>query len=299
MPRPWHPTPFLTFSIVLTLLGGLLAAVAPACWPVWLGLVLSDHLVLVGSGFVPWSTLLGANLSRLPQRPGAPARVALTFDDGPDPETTPAILAILAARDTRATFFCVGSRARTYPDLVRAIARAGHEIGNHSWSHAPWFWFLGPAALTEQIISTQRVLGRLAGTAPAWFRAPAGIRSPLLDLVLCRLGLRLVSWSRRGFDTVDRNAERVSARLTMHLGAGDILVLHDRASSRDPKGQPIVLSLLPRLLDTIAARGLATVTLGETLMDDSGARIEDQPTAIREGRAAPPGGRRDEIPPHA
>jgi peptidoglycan/xylan/chitin deacetylase (PgdA/CDA1 family) len=105
------------------------------------------------------------------------------------------------------------------------------------------------------------VIAGLTGRPPAFFRAPAGFRSPLLDPVLARCGLRYVSWTRRGFDAVDGNVRRVAARLTRDLAAGDVLVLHDRAYRRGPAGEPAALAVLAAVLERIAAAGLKCVSL--------------------------------------
>ena len=97
--------------------------------------------------------------------------------------------------------------------------------------------------------------------APKFFRAPAGLRNPLLDPVLQRLGLQLASWTRRGFDTVNTDAAAVLTRLTARLTAGDILLLHDGHAARSPGGRPVVLDVLPALLAAIHERGLRAVTL--------------------------------------
>jgi peptidoglycan/xylan/chitin deacetylase (PgdA/CDA1 family) len=97
--------------------------------------------------------------------------------------------------------------------------------------------------------------------APRFFRAPFGTRSPLLDPALARLGLSLVSWTRRGYDTVDGDAARVLRRLVSGLAAGDVLLLHDGVTVREHRAEPTVLAVLPWLLDELAARGLKAVSL--------------------------------------
>lgn len=97
------------------------------------------------------------------------------------------------------------------------------------------------------------------------FRAPAGLRSPLLDPVLARLGLRLVAWTRRGFDTRSADPATVSRRLMTGLQAGDILLLHDGSSARSPAGVPVIVAVLPALLEAVAAAGLRLVTLADAL----------------------------------
>ena len=256
--RPWRPPGFLLFSGLVALVCAVGAAFQPQHWAAFLAVALATQVVLIGSGFIPKSRLLGANLSRMSAVGGQPNRVALTFDDGPDPEVTPEVLKILAKYQVQATFFCVGKRAEENPELVARITEAGHNLGNHSWSHSHGFWFFGPRRLREEIGLTQKVLLELGGQRTAVFRAPAGIRSPILDAVLAEFGLILVSWTRRGFDTVDRNPKRVLHRLTSSLATGGILLLHDGSAARTSDGIPVVLEVLPPLLDEVHRRGFVT-----------------------------------------
>src|SRR4030095_9428407 len=119
-----------------------------------------------------------------------------------------------------------------YPEIVREIARRGHSVENHSNRHRNGFAGYGLRRLSRDIEAAQETLSALAGRAPAFFRAPMGLRSPLLDPVLARHGLTYVSWTRRGFDTIDGSPARVLARLVRGLSAGDILMLHDRTPAR-------------------------------------------------------------------
>lgn len=258
----WRPAPFLVFTIVVSVVGVIGAVAQPAHRWAYISGVLVAQVVLIGSGFVPRSRLQGPNISRLSADRARRGVVALTFDDGPDPDVTPGILEILARREIRATFFCVGKKAKENPRLFSDICEAGHEIGNHSWSHFNLFWFLGPRGLVRELGATQALCERLTGQTPLFFRAPAGIRSPLLDAVLARLDLRLVSWSRRGFDTVDGNWKRVLRRLTNRLAAGDIILLHDGSVARGPDGVPVVFDVLPRLLDSLEDLGFEVGFLG-------------------------------------
>jgi peptidoglycan/xylan/chitin deacetylase (PgdA/CDA1 family) len=244
---------------------GLLLA-APRTWPWALGAILSDHALLLWGSLWPQSRLVGENLRRLPEAAARARKVALTFDDGPDPEVTPLVLRLLAERRARATFFCVGARAARYPDLVREMARRGHGVENHSFSHPSGFCFYGPQALGKEIDGAQTTLGALSGTEPRFFRAPAGLRNPWVEGALRARGLRLVSWTRRGLDTVTCQPQAVLDRLTRGLGAGDILLLHDRKGGRG-MGRPPVLEVLPRLLDRLEASGLESATLAEGALE--------------------------------
>jgi len=240
-------------------------AIHPQWWPAWAAGLLADHGLLAVAGLLPRSAILGPNLRRLPEAAAARGEVALTFDDGPDPEVTPAVLSLLAQADARATFFCIGERLRRHPALAREIVACGHAIENHTQRHRHDFSLLGPARIEREVVAMQRTVAELAGAAPRFFRAPAGLRNALLEPVLARLGLQLASWTRRGYDTASGDARRVRERLARGLGGGDILLLHDGNAARDGRGKPVVLEVLPRLLDDLAARGLCSVTLREAL----------------------------------
>ena len=120
---------------------------------------------------------------------------------------------------------------------------------------------MGVRGFVRELRLAQETLTRITGRAPQFFRAPAGLRSPLLDPALNRTGLQLSAWTRRGFDTVDHDADKVARRLLRKLGAGDILLLHDGNAARTARGVPVILEVLPRVLDAIRAAGLQPVTL--------------------------------------
>lgn len=257
--RPWAPA--LRWSVPWHGAMAIGCVLAPAAWPWWLAGLAGNHLLLTGAGLVPRSSLLGPNIRQLPDEARAQKMVALTFDDGPDPEVTPQVLELLAQARVRCSFFCIGARLMAFPDLARAIVAAGHSIENHTHSHTHRFSFLGPDGLRAEIQAAQADVLSLTGQTPRFFRAPAGLRNPLLEPVLADLGLHLTSWTRRGFDTVSGDAERVYPRLERGLAAGDILLLHDGHSARTTTGRPVVLDVLPRLLERLASRRLLPVTL--------------------------------------
>ena len=260
----WRPTPLVAASVGLHALAAGSVLVEPDVWPWALGAVAGSHLFMGGLGLLPRSTWIGANIRRLPAASAARREIALTFDDGPDPEVTPKVLEILAARGARCTFFCVGNRVRTFPDLCAEIVRQGHAVENHSDRHPEAFMLLGWRNVERQVAQGQEAIRAATGMTPRFFRAPLGFRSPLLDPLLHRAGLRLVSWTRRGFDTNTQPA-RVVKRLTRNLGAGDILLLHDHNSAITPAGTPGVLESLPRVLDAIERAGLHCVTLRDAI----------------------------------
>ena len=256
--RPWRPSSAVQLTILIHLAALLALLFWPGWWP-WVVVVLvANHLALGLIGMWPRSRLLGDNIIRLPDAAARRGEIALTFDDGPHPEVTPQVLDILDHYGAKASFFCVGKTAAAHPDIVRKILHGGHTIENHSMRHSGLFGFYGPVALRRDIGSAQAVLSGIAGQPPHFFRAPMGIRNPMLDPVVTQLGLHYMSWTRRGFDTVARDPAVVLKRLLHGLAAGDILLLHDR---RSVHGEPIVLSVLPALLEKLAAAGLKPVSL--------------------------------------
>jgi peptidoglycan-N-acetylglucosamine deacetylase len=259
--RAWRPGVVIWLSAALHA-GALIALFMwPQQWALILAAVLLNHVVLAAIGIWPRSTLLGANMLRLPQAAVARNEIALTFDDGPDPEVTPRVLDILDAHGAKASFFVIGDKAAAQPGLIRDIVKRGHSIENHSRGHSKAFGFFAWTALRDDIRAAQEIIAGITGERPVFFRSPMGIRNPMLEPVIARLGLRYITWTRRGFDTVSDDPGIVLERLSRKLAAGDILLLHDRKS----RSRAIVLDVLPPLLDRIAAAGLKPVTLRAAL----------------------------------
>ena len=257
----WRPTPLVASSVGLHCVAGASALLAGEAWPWAIGAVAANHLVLGAAGMWPRSTLLGPNIVRLPASAIARREIAFTFDDGPDPEVTPRVLDILEAHGVRASFFCIAEQAARHPDICREIARRGHAVENHSRTHLLHFALRGPGGTRREVSAAQSDLAAITGRLPRFFRAPAGIRSPFLDPVLHDLGLKLVSWTRRGFDTRRSDAEEVATLLAAGMAAGDILLMHDGNCARTADGRPVVLQVLPRLIGEAQSLGLRPVTL--------------------------------------
>jgi len=261
----WRMPLLVKASGALHLAAGAAVIASPATWPWALGAVALDHALVTATGLWPRSTWLGPNLRRLPDASAARGEVSLTIDDGPNPEVTPAVLDLLDAAGARATFFCIAAHAEAHPQLCREIVRRGHSVQNHSHRHSHTFSLLGSRGFAREIERAQDALAQITGQRPRFFRAPAGLRNPFLAPVLHELRLELVSWTRRGFDTVKHDPADVLARLTHELRAGDILLLHDGNGARTASGRPVVLEVLPALLKRFAAAGLRTVTLPEAM----------------------------------
>lgn len=251
----------------LVLVGSIaLTAWQPQWWLWSLGAVLTFHFILTIAGLLPRSTLLGPNITRLPEESAQRGEVAITIDDGPDPVVTPQVLDILDRYQAKATFFCIGRQAEKHPELCREIVRRGHAIENHSLSHYWYLSLLDPWSIHREVSEAQKVLGSICGQMPKFFRPTAGLRNPALEPVLVHCNLRLCSWSKRGFDTRVDNPDAVLKSLTRDLKGGDILLLHDGNAARGSGDKPVILEVLPRLLEALAQAGLRSVTLRATIL---------------------------------
>jgi peptidoglycan-N-acetylglucosamine deacetylase len=256
----WKPSPTLQASAALHL--GALAGIAvglPLSWAA--GAVVANHALLTAAGLWPRSTLLGSNMLRLSQAACEANQIAITIDDGPNPEVTPAVLDILDAWNAKASFFCIGRLIEAHPHIAQEIIRRGHSIENHSYGHRHHFSLMGMRSLRQEITKTQEIISQTTGYTPAYFRAPAGLRSPLLDPILQSLDLKLVSWTRRGFDTMTNDHNKILRRLQTGLAAGDILLLHDGNCAHTVTDEPVVIGVLTTLLASLNSKGLKSVSL--------------------------------------
>jgi len=176
--------------------------------------------------------------------------LALTFDDGPS-EATPAILDILACHNAPATFFMCGANVQRLPAIARAVAAAGHEIGNHSYSH-PYLFLKPPAAIRDDLRRAQDAIAAHTGVQPRWFRAPFGVRWFGLRRAQAELGLTGVMWTTIGYDW-KLKAEEVANRVSAQAANGSIVCLHDgrELRVRPDVGATVeaVRRLVPLLLD--------------------------------------------------
>jgi peptidoglycan/xylan/chitin deacetylase (PgdA/CDA1 family) len=270
-PRRWpvtgHPKALkLTTAWHSAALAG--CAIAPSTWPWWLAGTAVNHAAVTLAGLWPRSSVLGPNWTRLPAVTGNANCIALTIDDGPDPVVTPRVLDLLDHYGIRATFFCIGERARRYPSLTREIVARGHAVENHSQTHRHTFSVKAPDALAREVGTAQHTLTELTGQRPVFFRAPAGLRNVLLEPVLQDLDLRQVASTKRGFDTREANPERVKQRLLHNLAARDILLVHDGNAATTANGQAVLLAVLPRVFGAARHQGLRFITLRQAFVDE-------------------------------
>jgi peptidoglycan-N-acetylglucosamine deacetylase len=193
--------------------------------------------------------------------------VALTFDDGPNPATTPRILALLAEANASATFFVLGEKVERHPEVLKDLVLAGHSVGVHGYEHDRLYAFKSPSAVALDIERAQAIIERSAGVRTRWFRPPVGQVSPRTAEGAERAGVEIVGWSVRGFDGIrGADPERVALRIERGLEAGAIVLLHDAAERDD--FTPASVEALPKVLESIARKGLRVVPL-QTLIEDA------------------------------
>lgn len=261
MSRIWTPSAALKASAALHVGAALGTAALPVFWPFTLAAIAANHALLTVAGLLPRSRLLGPNITHLSAAAIQRREIALTIDDGPDPEVTPRVLDLLDESGVQASFFCIGHRARAHPALCKEISARGHRVENHGYSHSNAFSLFSPARMRADIAAAQSTLSDITGQAPLFFRPTAGLRNPFLEPVLASLDLHLASWTRRPYDTRDGRTVQVLQRLTRGLRPGDILLMHDGHAALTEQGQAVILATLPQLLDTFKHLKLSPVTL--------------------------------------
>lgn len=257
----WHSSWLIRISILVHILLLGFVLLYPQFWRYALLVFVLNHLIIAITGLLPRSHWLGSNWTHLPTWSAKRNEIALTIDDGPEPEVTPQVLDMLDRYQVKATFFCIGRRAMLYPELTREIVQRGHDIGNHTQHHHFNFSLSGPQAIYREVVAAQQTLAEITGITPRFFRAPAGLRNLFLAPVLARLNLQLAHWSIRAYDTQVKNPERVKTKLLGGLKSGAILLLHDGNAARTKSDDPMILAVMPTLIEAAKKKNLRFVTL--------------------------------------
>jgi len=189
--------------------------------------------------------------------------VAITFDDGPDPLTTPLLLQLLLKRQIKATFFVTGEKAAAYPELVKELVRQDHLVGNHSYKHSYRMLFKTSPTIVEDIEAAQKVFNDF-GIRPLAFRPPAGITSPRLGSALLKTGMYLVNFSCRPLDGGNRRISNIASRTLKRIRPDDIVLLHDNRPP-DEGLIPAWLKEIDLLLAGIENKGLMVLPLSDLI----------------------------------
>ena len=190
----------------------------------------------------------------------ASKRVALTFDDGPDPRSTPQLLEWLRTEKISATFFCIGQKVEANPDLAAEIVRDGHLLQNHSHAHSNFTNFYGTARLQRELELTQTAIQKATGVAPVYFRPPVGLSNPNTFRAAKKLNLQVIGWTIRSLDTIIRDPSKIVVRITRGLRPGAIILLHDGNIPAEK-----LLATVKSSLDSLRRLGYEVVRLDELL----------------------------------
>lgn len=209
---------------------------------------------LLSSSTSPLSSPLFQGNPRLPE-------VALTFDDGPLPSSTPQILAILQRFGIKASFFCIGQQVLAYPTIVRQESTDGDLVEDHTWSH-PNLVYLPVPALSRQLSMTENTIYRFTSTLPTFFRPPYGATDATVLAQAKKLHLSIVMWSVDPRDWSLPGSQAIIARVLSATHNGSIILLHDGGGNRAQ-----TIAALPTIINALQARGLRFVTI-QQLVDD-------------------------------
>ena len=187
-------------------------------------------------------------------------QISLTFDDGPDPRSTPQLLDWLREEKIPAAFFCIGKHVEKNPELAARIVREGHLLENHSYAHSNFTNFYGRSQLRTELVQAQEVIEKTCGVAPTFFRPPVGLSNPNTFRVADELNLRVIGWNIRSFDTITATPQKIVARVQRNLWPGSIILLHDGNIPAEK-----LLATVKSLLDTLRGLGYEVVRLDELL----------------------------------
>ncbi|MBP2704032.1 polysaccharide deacetylase family protein [Microbispora sp. RL4-1S] len=222
---------------------------------------LAAALLHAGPG-AAWLPVVRRRLPRLAGL-GAPGHVALTFDDGPDPRSTPLFLDELDRLGCRATFFLLGEMLERHPEVGRDVVLAGHEVAVHGWGHGNAL-LAPPGRVTAEVGRAARLVRAVTGLRPVWYRPPYGVLSAETLFAARRHGLRPVLWTAWGRDwTARATPESVMATLAPGLRGGATLLLHDCDHTSAPGSWRSALGALAPVVDLCRRAGLRVGPLGE------------------------------------
>ena len=182
--------------------------------------------------------------------------VALTFDDGPHPNTEK-ILDLLKAYQMKATFFCIGKEIEKHPSIIQRMVEEGHIVGNHTYSHTSKMGFLKTKEVIDEIEKTNTIIESITHKKPDLFRPPFGVTNPNIAKAIADTDMKVIGWNIRSLDTIYKSSEQVVQRVVPQLHKGAIVLLHDNLSTS--------IETLEQLLCSLQEKQLQSVTIPELL----------------------------------
>lgn len=204
-------------------------------------------------------------------------KLALTYDDGPNDPHTLRLLEVLAQHDVRATFFVIGRFVTQRPDIVRELMRAGHAVGNHTFSH-PNLIFASAERTRKEIADCQEVLLETTGETSRLFRPPFGGRRPGTMQLARALGLEPVMWNVTGYDWSAPQADSIVARVSRQIRGGNVILLHDGSHLRMGADRSQTVIATDRIIAKCKAQGYDFVTIPEMMGEEA---VSSQLSVIR------------------
>ena len=219
----------------------------------YLGLVFVYLGISVGMAFFSSSGFHYSNVLSHGDR--SKPLLALTFDDGPDPGSTPIVLDILKKHRIKAAFFIIGKKIAGNEALLQRISDEGHITGNHSWSHS-FFWdFYSAGRMAEEIRQNILETKKITGKRMNLFRPPYGVINPMVAKAISKNGVKVVGWSFRSFDTASVSPESLLKKTTAGIRPGDILLFHDSSK--------LTAGILDKIIVSLQGRGFSFISLDE------------------------------------
>ena len=215
-----------------------------------LTLILITFIVL-GSSFIQLNYFVN-NINK-----GNKKGIALTFDDGPDPDITPQILNLLNQENIKATFFVIGNQIDNYSEIIKKIDADGHTLGNHSFSHNKKLTYLPTSKLKADIAKCSNIIKQNINKKPLFFRPPYGITTPRYKRALQQLQLKSIGWNIRSFDTQANDPNKLYNNIINQIKDGSILLFHDT--------QQITLEVLPNIINYCKNNGINIVALPDLI----------------------------------
>jgi peptidoglycan/xylan/chitin deacetylase (PgdA/CDA1 family) len=211
-------------------------------------------VVLIGSFSMSWKFFLKAFTSNTHIKT---KKIAITFDDGPNPEFTPKVLELLKEFDAKASFFCIGRHVKKYPELLKQIHTEGHDIGNHSFIHSMTIDFKSTEGWLVELKNTDQAIFNAIGIKSNLFRPPFGVTTPHLAKALKVTGHRAIGWNIRPFDMALKNRNTILKRILKQIKPGSVILLHDKHEH--------IEFVLEQLLQFLKKQDYEMVTINELI----------------------------------
>lgn len=208
-------------------------------------------VIVLGSSFIQLNYFVN-NFNK-----GNKKGIALTFDDGPDPDITPQILNLLNKENIKATFFVIGNQINNYPEIIKKIDANGHTLGNHSFSHDKKLTYLPTSKLKDDIAKCSNAIKQHINKNPLFFRPPFGITTPRYKRALQQLKLKSIGWNIRTFDTQAKDSNKLYNNIINQIKDGSIILFHDT--------QQITLEVLPKIISYCKDNGINIVALPDLI----------------------------------